>query len=100
MGLIKCKDCGAEISEDCTTCPNCGANILKQTNPNLQNNLQKQSGCMLVLCGIMGVVGSIWIIIAFKGNGFILFTNIMLFIIGAYCLLNGIGRMLNNKKDE
>lgn len=45
MGLIKCKDCGAEISEDCTTCPNCGADIRKQQNP----NLSKQNGCGTVI---------------------------------------------------
>lgn len=100
MGLIKCKDCGAEISEDCTTCPNCGANILKQTNPNLQNNLQKQSGCMYVLSGIISFIGSIWLIIEFKPSGFILFLYIMMLIIGASILLNSIIIMLNNKKDK
>ena len=89
MGLIKCKDCGAEISEDCTTCPNCGANILKQTNP----NLQKQVGCGMVILWSIPVIMSIWAIID-MGSGLPLFIAIVSIIGGAIGILSGISKML------
>lgn len=89
MGLIKCKDCGAEISEDCTTCPNCGANILKQTNP----NLQKQVGCLMVIPLSIIVIVSIWTIID-GASGLLLFITIVSIIGGAIGILYGISQML------
>ncbi len=37
MALIKCEECGKEISEEARTCPNCGAKL--KTN---RNNILKQ----------------------------------------------------------
>lgn len=37
MALIKCPECGKEISEQATSCPNCGVTI-NQTQSTPQNN--------------------------------------------------------------
>ncbi len=45
MALIKCKECGHEVSKKADKCPNCGAPIKKQT-----------SGCAMLFAIISGVV--------------------------------------------
>ena len=42
MALIKCKDCGHEVSDDCETCPNCGADIQQQVYDALSDEEKKQ----------------------------------------------------------
>lgn len=93
MGLIKCKDCGAEISEDCTTCPNCGADISKQQNP----NLPKQKGCVAVIILTFTLVSAISSIPLYDGipgevEGKVIM--IILAIISAIGILIGIIKML------
>ena len=45
MALIKCKECGKEVSKKAETCPNCGAPLKKKTT---------QYGCgTLILLGIV-----------------------------------------------
>src|SRR5205807_7881373 len=48
MALIKCRECGREISSKSATCPGCGAPVKGKRNP--------ATGC-LVLLGIFFVVG-------------------------------------------
>lgn len=94
MGLIKCKDCGAEISEDCTTCPNCGADIRKQQNP----NLSKQNGCGAVIFGIFLLISAIVSLPLYDGLGISgvwgKVIMIMCIIISAIGILIGIIKML------
>lgn len=35
MALIKCNECGQEVSDTCETCPKCGADIQQQIYDNL-----------------------------------------------------------------
>jgi len=51
MALIKCKECGKEISSEAGACPNCGHKKPKAT-----------SGVTWVIAGLImiGVVGAIW----------------------------------------
>ena len=37
MALIKCKECGHEVSDSTETCPNCGADIQQQIYDSLSN---------------------------------------------------------------
>ena len=46
MALVKCKDCGKDVSRDASKCPNCGANMMTADD--------YQNGCLLFLGG--GVV--------------------------------------------
>lgn len=94
MGLIKCKDCGAEISEDCTTCPNCGADIRKQQNP----NLSKQNGCGTVIFSTSTLLMAISGFSLFDGldNGTFMKFWLITFVIipSALGILIGIIKML------
>lgn len=42
MALIKCKECGKEISDQASSCPNCGCPVSDGTNPH-ENEMQLQS---------------------------------------------------------
>jgi hypothetical protein len=52
MAIVKCKECGNEISTKATSCPKCGARV------------KRTSGCakfalgFIVLCVIVGIIGS------------------------------------------
>lgn len=47
MALIKCKECGAEVSDKADVCPKCGAPFkLRVKGP---------SGCMMILLVLIGV---------------------------------------------
>lgn len=76
MALIKCSECGKEISDKAKTCPNCGAPVvmkatLTQNNvappPMVKNNMpEKKKGSCLKSVGIffaviivLGVIGNI-----------------------------------------
>jgi hypothetical protein len=37
MALIKCNECGREVSDSCQTCPNCGADIQQQVYDSLSD---------------------------------------------------------------
>ena len=51
MALIKCKECGKEISENATTCPHCGAKN--------KNNNETASTGVKVICFLIPLVGII-----------------------------------------
>ena len=55
MALIKCKECGNEVSKKAKECPHCGAPVKQQT-----------SGCAMLfaILGIFGVVGYIGVLIS------------------------------------
>lgn len=56
MALIKCEECGKEISENAKTCPNCGAKH--------ETEEQKQTK---IIIGV--VVGIISLLLFFSGFG-------------------------------
>ena len=51
MALMKCKECGSEVSTQADTCPKCGA----------KKPAKKNSGCLLLIGGILfiGIVGQV-----------------------------------------
>lgn len=49
--LVKCKECGKEISSNATVCPNCGYQNI--------NNKEKASFGILALCFLIPIVGII-----------------------------------------
>lgn len=51
MALIKCKECGKEISENAVSCPNCGAK-------NKNNNEEASTG-LKVICFLIPLIGII-----------------------------------------
>lgn len=58
MALIKCPECGKEISDTATTCPNCGYPLRVQPNNNFEESRQKtfNGGKKATVIGILGVV--------------------------------------------
>lgn len=49
MALIKCKECGKEISNQAKLCPNCGA-------PTEKFNQKKKTNNKIIIGGILGIV--------------------------------------------
>ena len=58
MSLVKCKECGADISSDAAACPHCGKPLAPTVRPKPQ---QKTSGCLVILLAIVviGIIASI-----------------------------------------
>lgn len=42
MSLIKCTECGKEVSDKATACPNCGAPIILKNDEDQENNISYQ----------------------------------------------------------
>lgn len=65
MALIKCKECGKEISDQAESCPNCGYRLKKQNIQNVivekTNNIR--AGTMLCIIGSTITIGFILIIL-------------------------------------
>lgn len=76
MAMIKCSECGKEISDKAKTCPNCGAPVVQQAPPTqsniapppmVKNNMpEKKKGSCLKSIGIffaviivLGVIGNL-----------------------------------------
>lgn len=63
MAMIKCSECGNEISDQAMTCPNCGAatiagNKHKKEEKKAKNNQRANTqgcGCLLIILG--GIIG-------------------------------------------
>jgi hypothetical protein len=62
MGLIKCKECGQDLSDKARKCPHCGADALTATGVTAG---QRFLGCFLVLLAI----GFVVLCIALVNNG-------------------------------
>ena len=59
MALIKCSECGKEISDKATTCPNCGSPTVssEQAKKLKEEEIRKtQEGCLLWGCGLPAVL--------------------------------------------
>lgn len=70
MGLIKCTECGKEISDKATTCPNCGCPVnstagttpppMQQAMPNMQTQApvkrKKGHGCLITILVFVGII--------------------------------------------
>ena len=65
MALIKCYNCGADVSSLATQCPKCGANLQRQEVPMFSNETQptfpnkthkKQSNVWKVLAIVFGIL--------------------------------------------
>ena len=84
MALIKCKECGKEVSDKAKTCPNCGCPIFKEVVKKIKKKkweeltyeekmkilsyrkLQKNWWITeRVVIGLCGIIGSIFLFISF-----------------------------------
>ena len=55
MALIKCSECGKEVSSSAKTCPHCGIKINFKKCPECGNEIQMAEGCFICLnCGYSG----------------------------------------------
>lgn len=60
MALIKCPECGKEISPNATACPNCGQPI--RTPQTSSQKPKKKHGCLTAIITVMvffGVIGAV-----------------------------------------
>lgn len=76
MGLIKCTECGKEISDKATACPNCGCPVnskavttpppMQQTTPNMQPQMpvkrKKGHGCLITFIVMIVIFGGFCVI--------------------------------------
>jgi len=77
MGMIKCPECGKEISDMAQSCPNCGRPLYQQNQQNQKNTQnmvnsprvkKKSNGCLIaVLCSI-GIIVLIGIVAGTSGK--------------------------------
>lgn len=63
MALIKCPECGKEISDKAGACPHCGCQIGNATQPIQNNDGKSNKGSKKILIGIVAVV-------AISGTGY------------------------------
>ena len=58
MALIKCEECGREVSEKAATCPGCGASIAKpaHTRPRQEPPKEKKSNFGCLTYSVVGVI--------------------------------------------
>ena len=93
MSLIKCKECGAMVSEDAKQCPNCGANLTNPVGVGIGNIL---GAIIISIVGITTLASTIkhglGFTVGLLGGGCIL--------LGVIKLLTGIGALLGANSDE
>ena len=51
MALIKCKECGKEISDQAESCPNCGYKIIQTRTKKSNNSSKSKTGSIVCLIG-------------------------------------------------
>ena len=81
MALIKCPECGKEISDKAKSCPNCGAPVLPKVTqppvkyiappPMVKNNMpeKKKGSCLKSICIFFGVIIILGVISNLLGGG-------------------------------
>lgn len=93
MALIKCPECGHEVSDTAANCPNCGYQITKAIN----TDEKKRSDAIPVICGVFGIAFPIifgWYL--FAVSPLTLVPSILLLFVGIICLA-GIGKRTTSK---
>jgi hypothetical protein len=65
MALIKCSECGQEISEKAEKCPKCGNPINQPQQP--QEKVKKKGGCFKVVAISLGAIFGLMLIIMILG---------------------------------
>lgn len=72
MAMIKCKECGKEISDKAVNCPNCGCPItpiMQQTvQPVIQQKPKKKGSCLATILIVFGILIFIGVITPSSGD--------------------------------
>ena len=95
MAIIKCKECGGDISDKAKKCPHCGANAMNAIGVKSPNLVRFVGLSVFLIC--VGLI--IWACKLFRENSFISSTqfNIWIYSSGA-CALFGLYLMLRKYK--
>lgn len=116
--LIKCSECGKEVSDKANTCPNCGAPVQNNDNKEkelkdlarkvvykeidskeLHNTLQDKGYTIQEVSKYFKEYEQEKIDNSNIGGALAVIIGIILFVVGAYFMMNGTGKILdgNNK---
>jgi hypothetical protein len=86
MALIKCSECGKDVSDKATACPNCGAPIGSERAPQRRGNTPVRvvrAGWRWEAIGALLVIGGLIAGVAGANSGwFVLIVGFVIFIIG------------------
>lgn len=90
MALIRCPECGKEVSELATICPDCGYPICNKVQKNCVE--KKVSNAIPIVSGILSIVlGLIFIVLVLNTSLISVIPNIYMIICGVVALA-GIGK--------
>jgi len=96
MGLMKCPDCGKDVSEHAPACPNCGRPFWKTTEtsqaPSTRTtSLTKPAGCFLqVVAPFVALLGLTFIYGSFQtGTIEAAIWGVLIFAAGVWLLIAG-----------
>lgn len=67
MALIKCPECGKEISDLATDCPNCGCPIKRSEGQISENSNRGAAGKVFLILGIICGIG--WVVFSLATAG-------------------------------
>ncbi len=95
MALIKCNECGREVSDSCQTCPNCGADIQQQVYDSLSdeekaaldagnNNVMKWVDLVLLIGAVTLTISQTKDLAEIDADVFIYFLLIMCYAVSIF----------------
>ena len=95
MALIKCNECGHEVSDTCQNCPNCGADIQQQVYDSLSdeekaaldagdNSVRKWVDLVLLIGAVTLTISETKGIAEFGGDIFMYFLLIMCYAVSIF----------------
>lgn len=87
MALIKCSECGSEVSDKAAACPKCGNPINEIEPPREATTKTTSSGALAKFIGFMMIVIGMFMAIAGAYGslgGVLIFIGIVLFIMGRF----------------
>ncbi len=88
MALIKCSECGKEVSDKAPACPNCGAPIGSDRSPQRRDKIPVRvvrAGWRWEAIGALLVIGGLIAGVAGASSGWlVLIVGFVIFIIGRF----------------
>ena len=99
MALIKCRQCGHDMSDKAECCPKCGCSVTpKSDNPNLQpphkeTEVVTWKTWLTLIGGVFLVIGSIWVYLVGESEKFTTSTLIFALVGGSLLIYQSIQKI-------